>query len=118
MDNNYKENYENIILAIKECNTGCFPNEDNVILCEGYPEICLECSASKLKHIVEKSEEQTIDCKSESKPKTQCYNYVLQTYDNGDNQYFGCNKNGLARGLSFYPNCNMQCKTKGENINE
>lgn len=39
-----------------------------------------------------------------------CPHYTLQTYDNGINQYYGCSKNGLLIGLSFYPNCLMQCK--------
>jgi hypothetical protein len=44
--------------------------------------------------------------------KDQCPYYVLQTYDNGANQYYGCCKDGFPRGLSFYPNCLMQCKDK------
>jgi hypothetical protein len=41
-----------------------------------------------------------------------CLHYVLQTYDNGDNSYFGCNKYGLIKNYKFYPSCLMQCVTK------
>lgn len=46
----------------------------------------------------------------ELQEKQSCPNYVLQPYDNKDKQYYGCNINGCIKGLSYYPNCNMQCK--------
>jgi hypothetical protein len=55
-------------------------------------------------------EEDLVKLRQQLDIKRKCPHYVLQTYDHGNNHYYGCNKNGLLRGLSFYPNCNMQCK--------
>lgn len=41
--------------------------------------------------------------------KQSCPNYVIQPYSNKD-QYYGCSYDGIIAGLSFYPNCNMQCQ--------